>query len=245
MDEKQQKQLNKQLRKAILKKDSDGVKVALGSGADPNCTARNGMKLIGRSISYLANDIANPIIAIALQYGTSDILDKLLKSGANCNAMFSCHGAGIYGMAGNTTPLLYAIHKDKTDFVRILLDDKTTNPYDTGSHKVLTLALCGLGDGGKYSTSTPLEYAKKKGNSEIIKMLEDHIAQYEEIKKQEKIEDDHRSLKAKRAIDELHKAAEELGVRIDYINVSVNDNKQDEPKLDVKKFATLFKPHRP
>jgi len=221
---------NGQLQNAIIKQDLEGVKAAIADGADPNNQIHKGTNVKTRIlcastvlglVGLFTSD--NTFIGLCLQKGTPEILETLIEAGANSNKKILIAQSSSKNPFYETTPLLYAIHNNQTDFVRSLLKDPKIDPFKKGK-LLLTFS-------SQNTTSAPFDHAKKKGNPEIIKMLEDAITNYVEIQKEQKI---------KEIKKEYEEKLSELGINAEDL-IKPSKNKKEIPEI-VKKFPTVFNP---
>jgi len=179
---------NSRLKKAIIKQDLEGARTALTKDVQINIRFRKGTRPYTRLIhifSIAGAGVAasglqyNSFIGLCLQKGTPEILKALLENKANPNIKIDIANSTCKGAQDWTTPLLYTIHNNQTDFLRVLLESNKVDPFLS----VISSEFIG------YKKISPLDYAKEKGNPEIINMLDHYISNYEENQKQIKIED--------------------------------------------------------
>lgn len=195
-DELNQQLLNKQLVGAAEIGDFDGVKSALGYGAEINIRDDLNRTALMWATSYCYIDIVRlllereadisasngaTVLMIAAENGNTEILDMLLDNGADIEHKDS------YGY----TALMYAAWNGKVDALRLLLDRganieandnlfATALIYAARCDRVETVQLL-LERGAKFEVkdrfgSTALMAAQEKQNHDVISILSSYTA---------------------------------------------------------------------
>jgi len=239
MDKKQQKKLDKQLKKSIIKQDLDGVKAVLGTGADPNKRIFKGTRpyviaFRGTLSFWAAGALAafpeNTMIGLCLQKGTPEILKELLDAGGNPNVDIRISKSGSKSALNATIPIFHAIYTQKTDFIRVLLESNKIDPYASIVNHSILMNL-------KYQNLS--EYVEKNGNEEIRKMVGDYIVRYKVKEEVEAIKYEQECLKNRK--NTVNKKIKELGLNASDIEES-KKTQQSKPQKIASKFSKTFKP---
>jgi len=220
MDKKQQKKLDKQLQKAIIKQDLDAVKAAIIDGSDTDSIVRKGsyffidgrVKTLENSSNRVYSSPSfNNIIGLTLRYGTPEILKCILDDGADPNVSVNMSGSGCnrYFHA----PICYSIFKKEKDFVRAFLENSEVKISD------------GI-----------IDFAKENSSTEIFKILKRYQVPFKVNEKKNRIKALQQELK-----DEENYLSKSMGINADDI---LSDKSRSKEKVEnvVSKFPQTFKP---
>ena len=235
---------DKELEKAILRKDLEAVGQALENGASVDHLIRKGSEPFHQTLSIAFTmgfaGGGNRPIGLAIQKSSPEIVELLLKKGANPNERLTLMTTASYGADGWVSPLFYAIHLNKPEMVKALLTSMKTDPYRSGKNQSFLASITLLGTMGIANNKllTPLEYAERKKYTDISRMIKSHIPKYKIYRKEQSLLFHEISVRdLKQEIQDIKDNAAIMGIKI--------EDTQDLPKNNlVNKMAESFKPYK-